>query len=195
MIADLNMHIVHNPKEKVLTIKPTLVGQIKEDQASDEETQKIVQHIKKVGTTAFSLDKDGVLRYRDRVYVPKGGRTRETIMGEAHDSAYSIHPGANKMYQDLSQNFWWKGMKMDVTHHVAQCDVCQRVKADHQKSAGLLQPLPIPTWKWDEIGMDFVTGLPKTKKGNDAIWVIVDRLTKTAHFIPVKTTYGGAKLA
>ncbi|WVZ80510.1 hypothetical protein U9M48_027980 [Paspalum notatum var. saurae] len=86
-------------------------------------------------------------------------------------------------------------MKMDVTHHVAQCDVCQRVKADHQRSTGLLQPLPIPTWKWDEIGMDFVTGLPKTKKGNDAIWVIVDRLTKTAHFIPVKTTYGGAKLA
>ncbi|WVZ79732.1 hypothetical protein U9M48_027277, partial [Paspalum notatum var. saurae] len=145
-------------------------------------------HIKKDGTSAFSLDKDGVLRYRDRIYVPKEGKTRETIMGEAHDSAYSIHLGANKMYHDLSQNFWWKGMKMDVTHHVAQCD------ADHQKSAGLLQPLPIPTWKWDEIGMDFVTELPKTKKGKDAIWVIVDRLTKTAHFIPVKTTYGGAKL-
>ncbi|WVZ53162.1 hypothetical protein U9M48_004143 [Paspalum notatum var. saurae] len=86
-------------------------------------------------------------------------------------------------------------MKADVANHVAQCDVCQQVKADHQKPAGLLQPLPIPTWKWDEVGMDFVTGLPKTKKGNDAIWVIVDRLTKTAHFIPVKTTYGGAKLA
>ncbi|WVZ70302.1 hypothetical protein U9M48_018978 [Paspalum notatum var. saurae] len=86
-------------------------------------------------------------------------------------------------------------MKADVANHVAQCDVCQQVKADHQKPAGLLQPLPIPTWKWDEVGMDFVTGLPKTKKGHDAIWVIVDRLTKTAHFIPVKTTYGGAKLA
>ncbi|WVZ49976.1 hypothetical protein U9M48_001282, partial [Paspalum notatum var. saurae] len=86
-------------------------------------------------------------------------------------------------------------MKTDVANHVAQCDVCQQVKADHQKSAGLLQPLPTPTWKWDEVGMDFVTGLPKTKRGNDAIWVIVDRLTKTAHFIPVRTTHGGAKLA
>ncbi|WVZ76326.1 hypothetical protein U9M48_024310 [Paspalum notatum var. saurae] len=80
-------------------------------------------------------------------------------------------------------------MKADVANHVAQCDVCQQVKADHQKPTGLLQPLPIPTWKWDEVGMDFVTGLPKTKKANDAIWVI------TAHFISVKTTYGGAKLA
>ncbi|WVZ49934.1 hypothetical protein U9M48_001249 [Paspalum notatum var. saurae] len=122
-------------------------------------------------------------------------QTRETIMGEAHDSAYYIHPGATKMFRDLSQKFRWKGMKADVTNHVKQCDVCQRVKADHQKPAGLLQPLPIPAWKWDEVGMDFVTGLPNTKKGNDSICVIVDRLTKTAHFIPVKTTHGGAKLA
>ncbi|WVZ96910.1 hypothetical protein U9M48_042490 [Paspalum notatum var. saurae] len=68
-------------------------------------------------------------------------------------------------------------------------------KSEHQKPAGLLQPLPIPMWKWDEIGMDFVTGLPKTPKGNDAVWVIVDRLTKTAHFLPVRTNYKGARLA
>ncbi|WVZ59022.1 hypothetical protein U9M48_009232 [Paspalum notatum var. saurae] len=194
-IAELNMHILHEPREKVLTLRPTLVEQIKKDQASDKEAQKVIQHIGMVGTTPFNLQKDNLLRYKDRLYVPKKGKKKETIMGEAHDSTYSIHPGANKMYHELSQSFWWKGMKADVANHVAQCDVCQRVKADHQKPAGLLQPLPIPTWKWDEVGMDFVTGLPKTKKGNDAIWVIVDRLTKTAHFIPVKTTYGGAKLA
>ncbi|WVZ75123.1 LOW QUALITY PROTEIN: hypothetical protein U9M48_023210 [Paspalum notatum var. saurae] len=190
--AELNMHILHEPREKILTLRPTLVEQIKKDQASDKEAQK---HIGTDGTTPFNLQKDNLLLYKDRLYVPKEGKTRETIMGEAHDSAYSIHPGANKMYHDLSQIFWWKGMKADVANHVAQCDVCWRVKVDHQKPAELLQPLPIPTWKWDEVGMDFVTGLPKTKKGNDAIWVIVDRLTKTAHFIPVKTTYGGAKLA
>ncbi|WVZ95060.1 LOW QUALITY PROTEIN: hypothetical protein U9M48_040865 [Paspalum notatum var. saurae] len=99
------------------------------------------------------------------------------------------------MYLDLKQGYWWKGMKADVAKHVAQCDTCRRVKAEHQKPAGLLQPLPIPVWKWNEVGMDFVTGLPKTPKGNDSIWVIVDRLTKTAHFLPVQTNYNGARLA
>jgi hypothetical protein len=75
------------------------------------------------------------------------------------------------------------------------CDVCQRVKAEHQRPAGLLHPLKIPEWKWEEIGMDFIVGLPRTSAGYDSIWVIVDRLTKVAHFIPVKTMYSGAKLA
>jgi transposase InsO family protein len=78
---------------------------------------------------------------------------------------------------------------------VVVCDVCQRVKAEHQRPAGLLHPLKVPEWKWEEIGMDFITGLPRTSKGYDSIWVIVDRLTKVAHFIPVKTTYKGAQLA
>jgi hypothetical protein len=67
--------------------------------------------------------------------------------------------------------------------------------AEHQKPSGKLQPLPIPVWKWDEVGMDFITGLPRTKNGHDSIWVIVDRLTKVAHFIPIRTTFGGDKLA
>jgi hypothetical protein len=78
---------------------------------------------------------------------------------------------------------------------VARCETCQRTKAEHQKPACLLQPLPVPEWKWEEIGMNFVTGLPWTQKGNDSIWVIIDRLTKVAHFIPMKTTFGGATLA
>ena len=71
------------------------------------------------------------------------------------------------MYMDLRQKYWWNGMKADITQFVAHCDICQRVKAEHQKPAGLLQPLPITVWKWDEIGMDFVVGLPRTQKGND----------------------------
>ncbi|WVZ65649.1 hypothetical protein U9M48_014977 [Paspalum notatum var. saurae] len=82
------------------------------------------------------------------------------------------------MYPDLKTDYGWKGMKADIARYVARCD------REHRKPAGLLQPLPIPMWKWDEIGMDFVTGLPRTPKGNDAIWVIIDRLTKTAHFRP-----------
>jgi hypothetical protein len=86
-------------------------------------------------------------------------------------------------------------MKADIARFVAHCDTCQRIKAEHQRPAGLLQPLPIPVWKWDEIGMDFVVGLPKTQKGHDSIWVIVDRLTKVTHFLPLPTTCGGEKLA
>jgi hypothetical protein len=86
-------------------------------------------------------------------------------------------------------------MKGDIAQFVAHCDTCQRIKAEHQKLAGSLQPLPIPVWKWDEIGMDFVVGLSKTRKRNDSIWVIVDRLTKVAHYLPVQTNYGGRKIS
>ena len=85
-------------------------------------------------------------------------------------------------------------MKKDTAEYVAICDVCQRVNAEHQKPAGLLQRMPIPEWKWDNLGMDFITGLPRTRSGYDSIWVVVDHLTKVAHFIPVKTTYTSAKL-
>jgi hypothetical protein len=86
-------------------------------------------------------------------------------------------------------------MKKEIAQHVARCDTCQWTKAEHQRPAGLLQPLAVPKWKWEEISMDFMIGLPQTQKGNDSIWVIIDRLTKVAHFILVKTTYGGATLA
>jgi hypothetical protein len=127
--------------------------------------------------------------------VPDIKSLRETILKGAHDSDYSIHPGSTKMYQDLKWKYWWYGLKRDVAAHVAMCDVCQRVRVKHQRPAGLLHPLKIPEWKCEEIGMDFITGLPHTQKGYDAIWVIVDRLTKVAHFIPVKTTYKGSQLA
>jgi hypothetical protein len=85
-------------------------------------------------------------------------------------------------------------MKKDLAAHVALCDTC-RVKAKYQRPAGLLQPLNVPEWKWEEIGMDFIVGLPRTRDGYDSIWVIVDRLTKVEHFIPLKMTYTGVKLA
>ena len=140
----------------------------------------------------FTEDEQGTIWFRKRICVLDIEHLREMIMKEAHDSAYSIHPGSTKMYQDLKQRYWWYGMKHDVAAHVALCDVCQRVKAEHQRPAGLLQPLKVPKWKWEEIGMDFIVGLPRTKDGYDSIWVIVDQLTKVAHFILVKTTYTGA---
>ncbi|WVZ58668.1 hypothetical protein U9M48_008910 [Paspalum notatum var. saurae] len=131
----------------------------------------------------------------NKICVPKVDNIRKLILSEAHDTAYSIHPGSTKMYYDLKERFWWPGMKRAVAEYVAVCDTCQRVKAEHQRPAGLLQPLKVPEWKWEEITMDFIVGLPRTQKGYNSIWVVVDRLTKVAHFIPVNTTYSGARLA
>jgi hypothetical protein len=86
-------------------------------------------------------------------------------------------------------------MKRDIAKYVALCDTCQRVKAEHQWPARLLQPLQVPEWKWEDIAMDFIMGLPRTQSGYDSIWVIVDRVTKVAHFIPVKTTYTRPQVA
>ena len=80
------------------------------------------------------------------------------------------------MYQDLKQRFWWHEMKREIARYVAKCLVCQQVKAEHQRTAGLLQPLPIPEWKWEHITMGFVTALPCSQKGNNAVWVIMDCL-------------------
>ena len=86
-------------------------------------------------------------------------------------------------------------MKREIAEFVAKCLVCQQVKAEHQKPTGLLQSLPISEWKWEYIMMEFVTGLPWSPKGHDSIWVIIDRLTKSSHFLPVNTTYTVDKYA
>jgi hypothetical protein len=111
------------------------------------------------------------------------------LADEAHLSRYSIHPGSTKMYQDLKQHYWWTKIKIEITRYVATCDTSRRVKAIHMKTAGPLQYFPIPTWKWEDISMDFIVGLPRTAKGFDSIWVIIDRLTNIAHFLLVKVKY------
>ena len=116
-------------------------------------------------------------------------------MKEAHDSKVSIHPGSTKMYQDLKQSFWWTRMKRDIARFVSQCDVCRRVKAQHQKPAGLLQPLEVLEWKWDHIEMDFVNGFLRSQKGNNAIFIVIDNLSKVAHFLPVKDSKSAVQLA
>ncbi|GJV82690.1 reverse transcriptase domain-containing protein [Tanacetum coccineum] len=109
-------------------------------------------------------------------------------MHESHKSKYSIHPGSDKMYQDLKKLYWWPNMKAIIAEYVGKCLTCSRVKAECQKPSGLLVQPEIPMWKWERITMDFVTKLPKTSNGHDTIWVIVDRLTKSAHFIPTRET-------
>ncbi|WVZ53909.1 hypothetical protein U9M48_004795 [Paspalum notatum var. saurae] len=143
----------------------------------------------------FRKDVQGTIWLKDRLCVSHDENIREAIMIEAHCTKYSIHPGSTKMYQDLKKLFWWRRMKRDIAEFVAKCDTYNRIKAEKQRHAGLLKPLEIPMWKWEKITMDFIVGLPRTPKGNDSIWVIVDRLIKSAHFIPVQARFNVAKLA
>ncbi|GJZ07452.1 putative reverse transcriptase domain-containing protein [Tanacetum coccineum] len=138
---------------------------------------------------------DGSLYFMDRIWVPLVGGVRTVIMDEAHKSRYSVHPGADKMYYDLRDMYWWPGMKRDIATYVSECLTCAKVKAEHQRPSGLLQQPEIPEWKWENITMDFITKLPRTRSGHDAIWVVVDRLTKSAHFLAIREDYSMEKLA
>jgi hypothetical protein len=127
--------------------------------------------------------------------VPKKATLKKKILYEAHTSRYSIHLGSTKMYHDLRQQFWWTRMKRETACYVPECDTCRKVKADYIKPGGLLQPLSILNWKWDDISMDFIVELPLTANKCNLIWAIVDRLTKSAQFIPVNTNYNIQKYA
>jgi hypothetical protein len=129
-----------------------------------------------------------VLWFKDRLVVPKDRELKNQIISKAHSSKLSIHPGSSNMYHDLKPHYWWTKVRKDIVAYVARCDACCRVKVMHMK-AGLLQPLSILGWKWEEISMDFIVGLPPTVKNHDSILVIIDRLTKLAHFIPIQADY------
>ncbi|GJR70369.1 putative reverse transcriptase domain-containing protein [Tanacetum coccineum] len=132
---------------------------------------------------------DEALYYLDRIWVPLKGDVRTLIMDKAHKSKYSVHPGSDKTYYDIRDRYWCSGMKKDIAVYVSRCLTCLKVKAEHQRLSGLLQQPEIPEWKWEGIAMDLVTKLPRTSSGHDTIWVIVERLTKYAHFLPMREDY------
>nr|AAL78107.1 Putative polyprotein [Oryza sativa]AAM47295.1 Putative polyprotein [Oryza sativa Japonica Group]AAP52470.1 retrotransposon protein, putative, Ty3-gypsy subclass [Oryza sativa Japonica Group] len=191
----LNIGIVEHGFVAALEARPTLVDQVRAAQVNDPEIAELKKNMRVGKARDFLEDEHGTIWMGERLCVPDDKELKDLILTEAHQTQYSIHPGSTKMYQDLKEKFWWVSMRREIAEFVALCDVCQRVKAEHQRPAGLLQPLQIPEWKWEEIGMDFITGLPRTSSGHDSIWVVVDRLTKVAHFIPVHTTYTGKRLA
>ena len=135
------------------------------------------------------------LLYKDRMYVPNVPKVKLLILDEIHKTSYSGHRGYQKTITMLSKEYFWLNMKTKVAEYIARCFECQQVKTEHQHPAGWLQPLPIPSWKWEIISLDFITGLPRNQNQNDSIMVVVDKLSKAAHFIPVKTTYKAANIA
>ncbi|GKE69764.1 putative reverse transcriptase domain-containing protein [Tanacetum coccineum] len=138
---------------------------------------------------------DGTLCLKGRSWLPCYGDLRSMIMHESHKLKYSIHPGFEKMYQDMKKLYWWPNMKADIATYVSKWLTCAKVKAEHQRPSGLLVHPEIPEWKWNNIMMDFVTKLPKLSQGLDTIWVIMDRLTKSAHFLPIRENDSLDKLA
>jgi hypothetical protein len=142
-MRNLNMTVVPRSLKFNLSMHPILDDQIKEAQKDDAELMKIKAQIGENKAPDFRVDQYRILWFKKRLCVPEQGPNRNTIMDEAHNSAYSFQPGATKMYVDLRDKYWWRGMKGDVAKFVSQCDICQRVKIEHQKPSGLLQPLPI----------------------------------------------------
>ncbi|GJR16997.1 putative reverse transcriptase domain-containing protein [Tanacetum coccineum] len=172
----------------VMTIHPKLPSQILKAQTEAIKEENIKAKNLRGMDKAFEISPDGTRCIKNRRWLPLFGNLRDLIMHESYKSKYSIHSGSEKMYQDLKKLYWWPNMKAIITEYVGKCLTCSRVKAEYQKPSGLLVQPEIPMWKWERITMDFITKLPKTLSGHDTIWVIVDRVTKSAHFIPTRET-------
>lgn len=135
------------------------------------------------------IRKDGIMQVNIIFVLGNNEAVKTVILDEAHKSAYAMHPASTKMYHTIRPYYYWYGMKLDIANYVSKCIVFQQVKVEMKKPDGLLQNLLIPAWKWEDIMMDFVYGLSKIRSNYDGISVIVDRLTKSAHFIPVRQNY------
>ncbi|GJR10226.1 putative reverse transcriptase domain-containing protein [Tanacetum coccineum] len=185
----------------VMTIGLDLPKQILEAQIEAQKPENIINEDvggmirRDIPKERLEPRADGTLCLHSRSWIPCYGDLRSVIMHESHKSKYSIHPGSEKMYQDVKKLFWWPNMKADIATYVSKCLTCARVKAEHQRPSGLLVQPEIPEWKWDNITMDFITKLPRSSQGFDTIWVIVDRLTKSAHFLPIRENDPLDKLA
>ncbi|GKB21225.1 putative reverse transcriptase domain-containing protein [Tanacetum coccineum] len=182
LFSDYDCEIRYHPGKANSSIKDMILAAQKEARDESAGLHKCLDEM-------IEHRNDGALYYLDRIWVPLKGDVRTLIMDEAHKSKYSVHPGADKMYYDLRDRYWWPEMKKDIAVYVSRCLTCLKVKAEPQRSSGLLQQHEIPEGKWEGIEMDFVTKLPRTSSGHDTIWVIMDQLTKSAHFLPMRGDY------
>ncbi|GJZ40952.1 putative reverse transcriptase domain-containing protein [Tanacetum coccineum] len=153
------------------------------------------KNLEAIRTKKLESRADGTLCLNGRSWLPCYVDLRTMIMHESYKSKYSIHQGSDKMYQDMKKLYWWPNMKADIATYFRKCLTCAKVKAEHQRPSGLLVQPKIPKWKWDNITVDFVMKLPKSSQGYDTIWVIMDRLTKSAIFTPMRETDPMDKLA
>jgi hypothetical protein len=166
----LNLEVVQQGNLYALAAESNLYDRIVTAQHNDEDIQIVKQKLVEGDPKYICFQKDhrDVIWFGKHLVVHVNPEIKKIILDEAHMSKFSNHPGGTKMYQDLKQNFWWSNMKVDIAKYVAECDTCHRMKASHLKSVGVLQPLSIPMWKWDDISMDFIMGLPLTARKKDS---------------------------
>ncbi|GJY63505.1 putative reverse transcriptase domain-containing protein [Tanacetum coccineum] len=184
LLSDYNCEIRYHPG------KPNVVV----DALSRKERIKPLWVRALVMTIGLDLPKQ-ILEAGLRSWLSCYGDLRALIMHESHKLKYSVHPSSNKMYQDMKKLYWWPNMKADIATYVIKCLTCLKVKVEHQKPSGLLVQPEIPQWKWDNINIDFITKLPRTSSGYDTICVIIDHLTKSVHFLPMRENDPMDKLA
>ncbi|KAA0054665.1 ty3-gypsy retrotransposon protein [Cucumis melo var. makuwa] len=176
-----------------LSVQPTLRQRIFVAQLNDPYLVEKRLLVEAGQGEDFSVSSHDGLTFDGRLCVPEDGAVKRELLTEAHSSPFTMHPGSTKMYQDLRRVYWWRNMKIEVADFVSRCLVYQQVKAPRQRPTSLLQPLSVLGWKWESVSMDFIMGLPRTLKGHIVIWVVVDRLTKSAHFVRGKSTYTVSK--
>jgi hypothetical protein len=151
-------------------------------------TSYLKQEPKGMKYEGYQMLNDGLLTYTGKLYILNCDELKRFIMDELYKRPYIGHLGYHKMITATRKLFYWTGLKKDIADYLVKCLECQQVKAEHWHPTGLLHTLSIPEWKWETISMDFITGLPRSTKQNDAIMVVVDKPRKVAHFIPVKST-------
>jgi hypothetical protein len=180
-----------------MTLTPSLRGEIVAAQQQDVDVPRINRRLTEGDpkVSCFHVHDEGRLWFNDQIVIPRNQALRKKIFDEAHTSKYSIHSGSIKLYHDLKVQFRWTRMKRETARYVAECDTCRRVKTYHLRPTSLLQLLNIPAWKWEDISMDFIVGLPLTAHKYDSTWVIVDRFMKCAHFIHVHAHYKANRYA
>ena len=147
-------------------------------------TVSIFAQIKRGETTRFK-EKDGLLYYDERLYVPRTSQLRKELLKECHDSVWAGHPGQHRTRALVEKSFYWKHLHVDIEEYVCTCLICQQDKSRSQKKAGLLHPLSITERPWVSVSMEFITQLPKAQ-GFNGIFMVVDRFSKYATFMPMK---------
>ncbi|KAJ9541667.1 LOW QUALITY PROTEIN: hypothetical protein OSB04_028173 [Centaurea solstitialis] len=195
--ADSLSRMFDEPELYALTSFPiwSQVQQIQDEIAIDKDLQGVISDLQRdpQSRPGFSFH-NGILYHKDRLVLSSASAVIPTILAEFHTSLAGGHSGFLRTYKRITMNVYWVGMKTIIQNYVKACDVCQRQKYLASSPMGLLQPLPIPDLIWDDVSMDFITGLPKSG-GFEAIFVVVDRLSKYAHFIPLKHPYTARKVA